>query len=263
MPERTTRPDDEGEARPDGAATPRTGRDRPRRLGTQLVMAGLVGALAFAATAQINRDDGPAGYSSLRGVELVELLKSVDAANDRLAGQIDDLTRTRDDLSTARDGSAEVQAAAELRAEQLAILAGSVGAEGPGVRLRLEDPDGVVDAGVLLDAVEELRNAGAEVIVVNESARVVAQTYFLDEEGGVRVGGRAVEAPYVLEAIGDPATLSEALTFRGGLVDRVEGRGAQADVETLERLTITALADVKSPEYARPSIDGDEGPVAP
>ena len=108
-------------------------------------------------------------------------------------------------------------------------------------------------AAILLDSIEELRDAGAEVIAINGTARVVAQTYFLDDRDGVRVGGRLLEPPYVIEAIGDPHTMAEAVRFRGGLADRVEDRGGTVTVEQRDRVAITALADVPEPQYARPA----------
>ncbi len=256
MPE----PDDASPGEDTGRARRCVGRGRT---GSRLLVAALVGVLGFAVAVQVNQDDEDAGYGSLRGVELVEMLKSIDAANERLATQVDDLTTTRDELRSSRDSSGDARKQAEEDADRLAILAGSVGAQGPGLRLVVRDPDREIDAGVLLDVVEELRAAGAEAIVVNETARVVAQTYFLDDEDGVRVGGREVSAPYVVEAIGDPDTLEEALTFRGGVVDRIAGRGAAASITTTQKLTITALADVKSPEYARPDASGSDGAARP
>lgn len=212
----------------------------------------LIGALAFAVTVQVGQDEAT-DYSSVRGVELVELLKSIDAANERLAGQIDDLTATRNDLQNSTQRSAEAEQQARKRAEQLAILAGSAGASGPGVSVTIRDPEKAVSAGQLLDAIEELRDAGAEAIVINGTARVVAQTYFLDDEGSIRVGGREIKRPFVIEAIGDPDTMAEAVRFRGGLIDRIANVGGTATVTEEKKLTITALADVKSPEYARPT----------
>ncbi|MFI5428401.1 DUF881 domain-containing protein [Aeromicrobium sp. UC242_57] len=136
---------------------------------------------------------------------------------------------------------------------RLAILAGSVGATGPGIEVTISDPDKQMDASALLDAVEELRDAGAEVIAINGVARVVAQTYFLDTEDNIRVGGREIKRPYRIEAIGDADDLAQAVRFPGGLVDSVENRGASATVTKLDKVTITALADQKSPEYARPT----------
>ena len=220
--------------------------------GMHLLIAGLVGVLAFAMTIQFGQDDAT-DYTSVRGVELVELLKSIDAANERLGTQIDDLTQTRDALLSSSRRSEDAEEQARERSEQLGILAGSAGATGPGVAVTIDDPDEAVSANQLLDAVQELRDSGAEAIAINGTARVVAQTYFLDDEGGIVVGGREVSRPFVIEAIGDPATMSEAVRFRGGLIDRVSNVGGKATVAERDKLTITALADVKGPEYARPT----------
>ena len=219
---------------------------------SQIVVAILIGGLAFAMVVQIRRDDTD-DYSGVRGDNLVELLKSLDAANERLGTQIDELTATRNGLLSSTKRSEEAEKQAKLRAEQLAILAGTSGAEGPGVEVVIDDPDKDIDASALLDAVEELRDAGAEAIVINGVARVIAQTYFLDEDDGIRVGGREIKRPYRIEAIGDASTLSGAVRFPGGLIDRISTRGGTAIVTTKDKVTITALADVKAPEYARPS----------
>ena len=223
-----------------------------RPTGMQFLVAVLIGGLAFAMTAQIGQDDAT-DYTSVRGVELVELLKSIDAANERLGTQIDDLTKTRNDLLSSSQRSQNAEKQARQRSAQLAILAGSAGATGPGVTVTIEDPDEAVSASQLLDAIEELRDAGAEAIAINGTARVVAQTYFLDDEKSIRVGGREVKRPFVIEAIGDPDTMAEAVRFRGGLIDRVSNVGGKATVVDRKKVTITALADVKGPEYARPT----------
>jgi uncharacterized protein YlxW (UPF0749 family) len=217
-----------------------------------LLIGGLIAVLGFSMATQFVQDDAT-DYTSVRGVELVELLKSIDAANERLGTQIEDLTQTRDDLLSSSRRSEDAEEEARRRSDQLAILAGSAGATGPGVVVTIDDPDEAVSANQLLDAVQELRDAGAEAIAINGTARVVAQTYFLDNEGSVVVGGREVQRPFVIEAIGDPATMSEAVRFRGGLIDRVSNAGGKATVEERDKVTITALADVKGPEYARPT----------
>ncbi len=227
----------------------------PEHVGTRrrrgaLLIAALVALLGFAIGTQVGHDE-ERRYRGLRGVELVELLKSTDAANDRLELQIAELSAKRDHLRQSTEQSAVAAQEARRRAAQLAILAGSAGASGPGIKVKIDDPQRRVSAALLLDAVEELRDSGAEAMVVNGTARIVAQTYFLDTQDGISVGGHALEPPYVLEAIGDPQTMDEAMRFRGGLVDRVEGRDASAKVSRVQLVTITALADVKTAEYAQ------------
>ena len=219
----------------------------------QLVMAALLAGLAFAIISQIKQNDDETDYSSVRGEQLVELLKSLDSANERLGTQIDELSSTRNDLLSSTKRSEKAEKAAKERAEQLGILAGTSGATGPGVRLLVADPERAIDAPQLLDAIEELRDAGAEAIVINGVARVVAQTYFLDDEDGIRIGGIEVKRPFTIEAIGDSSTMAEAASIRGGLVDRITNRGGTVSISKVDKITITALADVKSPEYARPT----------
>ena len=218
----------------------------------QLVMAILLGGLAFAMTVQLSgRDD--TDYSGVRKGELVELLKSLDSANDRVSSRVDELTATRNELLSTTQRSEQAAQQARKQAEDLAILAGSVGASGPGVQITITDPEREVDASGLLDGVDELRDAGAEVIAINGTARIVAQTYFLDDGQSIRIDGREIKGPFVIDAIGDPSTLAEAVRFRGGLLDRVESRGGTLTIDTRDKITITALADVKPPEYAQPT----------
>lgn len=229
-------------------------RDQLRQRSAWIV-ALLVGLLAFTMTVQWRQDDETDDFSGVRGVELAELLKSLDATNTRLSQQIDTLRASRDDLRDSNESTAEARKAAVERANALAILAGTVGAEGEGIEITITAPPGAVTASVLLDAVQEMRDAGAEVIALNGVARVVAQTWFLDDDAGVRVSGRVLKPPYVMEVIGDPDTLADAVTFRGGLADRVEGRGGEVGVEKRQRIRVTAVADAPEPQYARPAND--------
>jgi uncharacterized protein YlxW (UPF0749 family) len=222
-----------------------------RRSG--LVVGLLVAVLAFTMTVQWRQDDETEDFSGVRGAELAELLKSLDATNARLSQQIETLRTSRDDLRDSTNRSAEARKAAVERANALAILAGTVGAEGPGIEITITAPAGAVTASVLIDAVQEMRDAGAEAIALNGVARVVAQTWFLDDDAGVRVGGRVLKPPYVMEVIGDPDTLADAVTFRGGLADRVEGRGGEIEVEERPTIQVTAVADAPEPQYARPA----------
>lgn len=219
---------------------------------SQLVVAVLLAGLAFAMTVQFRHKD-PADYSGVRKGDLVELLRSLDAANERITSQVTDLTTTRDDLLSSTRKSQEAEDQARKRTGDLGILAGSVGATGPGIEVTIDDPKNKVDAAAMVDAVEELRDSGAEAIVINGTARVVAQTYFLDDVDSIRVGGREIKRPFIIEAIGDPSTMAEAVRIRGGLADKVQTRDGTVTISTRDKITITALADVKRPEYAQPS----------
>ncbi|CAN5388719.1 DUF881 domain-containing protein [soil metagenome] len=240
---------------PDTRSTPVEGRgwkDIVRPSASQIVMSVLIGALAFGMVIQI-RGTTSENYANLRQGDLVELIKSLDSANQRVSDQISELTATRNRLlgSTALSKAAQDQLRDELN--QLGIIAGTLPATGPGIVVKISDKSGSADAALLLDAIEELRDAGAEVIAVNGVARVVAQTYFLDDADGIRISGREVTRPFVIEAIGEPSTLVSALQFPGGFVDKARDREVDVTLETRSSISITALAESKTPEYAQPT----------
>jgi uncharacterized protein YlxW (UPF0749 family) len=84
---------------------------------------------------------------------------------------------------------------------------------------------------------------------------VVASTAITDDpDGGIDVGGRPVQPPYRLAAIGGTSTLAGALAIPGGVLDAVDGQpGAHAVVTRSVHLTITALQPLQLPRYARPA----------
>src|SRR5450759_1660087 len=172
---------------------------------------------------------------------------------DRLRAEGDSLTATRDRLTAGGQESTAAVDEARQRADTLGILAGTVPATGPGIVLTITDPQASVRGDVLLDTMEELRDAGAEAMSVS-GVRVVTSTYFLDRDGGVEVDGRLLRPPYVFLVIGDPRTLAAALDIPGGVLDTVRRRpGASAAVEQQPQVDVTALRALVTPRYARPA----------
>jgi uncharacterized protein YlxW (UPF0749 family) len=115
----------------------------------------------------------------------------------------------------------------------------------------IDDPEHKLHSDTLLDAVEELRDAGAEAIQLGP-VRVVAATAFTDVGSGILAGGTPVPAPYVLTAIGDAHTLNDALRIPGGVVDSVAQAGAVATIALPPAVAVTALRVPSADRYARP-----------
>lgn len=93
-------------------------------------------------------------------------------------------------------------------------------AKGQGVTIRIgRGLTTKVDASIMFNLIEELRNAGAEVIAIN-NVRVITSTYIQDAEEGLMRGWHH-QAHIHGEAIGNPQELSNAVDIAGG------GRSAQ------------------------------------
>jgi uncharacterized protein YlxW (UPF0749 family) len=224
---------------------------RPRATRGQLLAALLCALLGFALVVQA-RQTQTQGLDSLRQADLVRLLDNVTNAEARAEQDVRDEQAIRDRLLSGSGSSAAAQEAAQRRLDTLGILAGTVPAAGPGIELEITDPRRQVDAAVLLDTLEELRDGGAEVIQIG-SVRVVAATAFTDEADGVRVDGRVLTPPYTYKVIGDPQTLSRLLQIPGGVLDVLHGKGAQGKVSQPPTVTVDALRSPTPPQYARPA----------
>jgi uncharacterized protein YlxW (UPF0749 family) len=222
----------------------------------QLIAAAILLLVGIAGVMQIRINTSDATYSSARREDLIQLLDGLGAESRRLEGEIAELERTRTNLLSGADKKRTAREESRKRVQDLSILAGTVPADGPGIRMLIADPAGRVDAEVLLDAVEELRDAGAEVIEINDTARVVASTWFgRDEQGGLLVDGTPITRPITIEAIGDPHSLEEAARFRGGIVSEIEGPriGGQVQIARPEPVAIDSLHATNENQYARPA----------
>ncbi|HYT11137.1 MAG TPA: DUF881 domain-containing protein, partial [Mycobacteriales bacterium] len=152
----------------DGAtATRRRGLARPGAPSPAGLLIGLlIGLLGFALAVQVRSNTSTSGLPSARQEDLVRILDDLSSREDRLRRQIASLEAARSRLSSTGDRSTAALEEARTRSTTLGILAGTVPAQGPGIQLTLTDPQRRVAAEDLLDAVEELRAAGAEALQV-------------------------------------------------------------------------------------------------
>lgn len=219
----------------------------------QVAVAVLVGALGFAAVVQVRIDDEDL-LNRARRTDLIEIFGGLQQRSERLEDQIGELQAARSDLLS---GEASEQAALEQaanRQRQLAVLAGTAPASGPGIEVTITGVQ--TPATSMLSAVQELRVAGAEAIQIEggngAAVRVGVDTYFLDrtDPRSVDIDGVRLTLPFVITAIGEPSALEGAMAFPGGLTEN-------AIIEQRERVTVDVLRDPTSPEYAQPAADGE------
>ncbi|MER5481145.1 DUF881 domain-containing protein [Streptomyces sp. NPDC002734] len=240
-----------------------TGRQRlvqsvwpPRASRAQLIVALLLFGLGFGLAVQVASHS--AGDTALRGARQEDLVRILDELDDRTA-RLEEEQKTledqRSELENSSDQAEEARRQTLAKERQLGVLAGTVPAEGPGIEVTVEDPRKAVGPDKLLDAVQELRAAGAEAIELN-GVRVVASTYLTarpDTGAGVSVDGKKISAPYRFKVIGKPQDLEPALNIPGGVVQTLEKEQATVVVERRTKIVVDALRAAKRPDYARSS----------
>jgi uncharacterized protein YlxW (UPF0749 family) len=203
------------------------------------------------------RSNEASALPAARQEDLVRILDDLSARETRLRGEISELQIARARISTSGNRTDAALQEARQRAEQLGVLAGTVPAHGPGVRLTVSEGSRHISADVLLDALEELRGAGAEAVQFandgGSTVRVGATTWFGDTASGVTVDGKALKSPYQITAIGDPATMAAALNIPGGVTDTVRQAGGSLRIDQSRSLQVTEVREVTAPVYARPA----------
>ncbi|MFF7096279.1 DUF881 domain-containing protein [Streptomyces rubradiris] len=242
------------------APQPLTGRQRlvkglwpPRFTRAQLIVALLLFGLGFGLAVQVaSNSDTDSALRGARQEDLVRILDELDSRTQRLEDEKQGLEKQRQELQSSSDQAAEARRQTAEKARQLGILAGTVAAQGPGITMTIEDTKGTVKADMLLDAIQELRAAGAEAIQVN-GVRVVAETYFADSDRSVSVDGNKINAPYRFRVIGKPQDLEPALNIPGGVVQTLKKEQATVTVERSDKIVVDALRRAERPDYARSS----------
>lgn len=109
--------------------------------------------------------------------------------------------------------------------------------------------DFLIHDGDIIEVINELKNAGAQAISVNDQ-RVVSTTGVVCDGNVVRINGQKIGAPFVIKAIGFPESLYN-LERPEGYLQRIRRGGAIAEIEKSEDITIPKFTGIFSHEYIK------------
>jgi uncharacterized protein YlxW (UPF0749 family) len=170
-------------------------------------------------------------------------------SNARLGDEIEALEAQLTEFEDVGTGGAVLESLVD-QVNRLRMANGLVEVSGPGVDVSISGPIGVLD---LHDLINELRNAGAEALALNNERIVVWSAISTDGEV-VTVDGRPVPGPYHVRAIGEPNTLETALVRPGGLIELLQraNRNVTIAVTQSEKLTLPVYAQPFEFAYSKP-----------
>lgn len=226
-----------------------------RRPNLTLTLIAMVIGLALAWQLKGPRASPPVGYAPGdprdRSVRTIEQLEAEQAALKAEIG------RLRTDLANYQaHAAAETDRLQRLNADLDAqrAAAGLTAMRGPGIVVSLDDsgarnistsPDPnafLVHDYDLRDVINVLWLAGAEAIAVNDE-RVIGNTSAYCVGSTVMVNTTRLSPPYVVRAIGEPASLAETLrnpSYLTALRQKVERYGIKFQVAPAPKLTLPA-----------------------
>lgn len=185
--------------------------------------------------------------SATSGTDQVTLLGSLYESNRTLRKEVADLEsklREHERSLSQSDLEATVRALNQLR-----LVSGMSEIAGPGIAVTIQ---GRLRPQDLLDLLNELRNAGAEALALNEE-RIVARSALAGDTRQIAVNGRPVSPPYVVLAVGHPETLERALLRKGGLLTYLETTypGIRVHVAKRDKIIVPIYRDGYSFLFAR------------
>jgi uncharacterized protein YlxW (UPF0749 family) len=206
--------------------------------------------LGLALVAQFRSQSRPTELTSLPVAELSTRIETLADANAQLRSA---LAEQRGLLAEYRATGAQGSSALDVSREELRRIraySGLAPVEGQGIILRVS---GALDAIAVNDLVNELRNAGAEALAIDET-RLTARSVVSQGASALEVDGVGFDRTFTLAAIGDPDGLVAALQRPGGIVAQLEQFvSATITVTQTDTLRLPATTISLEPEAAAPA----------
>ena len=243
-----------GEQQEDTAAGKSSGRRTRDPLAAALIGV-LTLLLGFAFAVQVRAVGDDQKYVGAREEDLVRILDELNAREARLRDQIADQRTALQQLNSSDSQSATALEEARARAEAIGILNGTIAAQGPGLEMIIRDAGDEVRVSDIVDAIQELRGAGAETMQI-DGVRVGVSTAVTGTPGDLMIDGRPITSPYEFVVIGSPQNMETALNIPGGVVQDLTRHGASVTITQSEEVTVDALRPLDTPQYASPDTGG-------
>jgi len=167
---------------------------------------------------QLRSQARPRELSTLSPSELSTLIDQLTARNQELSVGLANLN---EQLRSYRQGESQGQSTLTLQREDLrriTAFAGLAPVEGQGIVVHVE---GSLDAIAVNDLINELRNASAEAIAVNE-VRITARSVAVQGPRAIEIDGVEIGSAFTITAIGSPDGLLAALQRPGGIIAQLQ-----------------------------------------
>ena len=196
-----------------------------------------------------------------------ELRSQVLKWKEKYDNKYEEYQDTEKELTKIREQSAKDNDTYSKKEQEIKLnntILGLTEVKGSGVEIVIKDNQEVkVDKISTLDSIEyylvhaqdlrsiinELKNAGAEAISINDQ-RIVSTTSITCEGNVIKINGEKIGSPFVIKAIGSPELLY-GLSRPGGYLELLNDTGVLTEITKKESITIKKYQGVMNFKYAR------------
>lgn len=181
-----------------------------------------------------------------------ELRDEVLKWKEKYDRKYDELQRVEEELEQERQKSTsndETSIKKQKELERINTYLGLTDVQGEGIIITLKDnitskfgtSDDIVHYSDLREIVNELKNAGAEAISINDQ-RIVPTTVINCVGTVVQINDKKVGVPFVIKAIGNQASLYGAITRTGGYAYYLKSNSIGVDTKKSNNIQINKFS---------------------
>lgn len=212
----------------------------------------------------VNDMENSVGTTLSGNSELIEEVLSAQEEYDRLYEQLEKAEKVLESVRTQATAGNQEDAAAETELKENNMLLGLTEVKGEGIIIKLDDNRNVegdelnisqylVHEEDLLQVVNELFNAGAEAISINEH-RVTKTTAIRCDGNIIRVNGQVITVPITIKAICSKAIYNTLIRPQGYL-QLMADEGVIVEIDSSDDIVIPKYNGVYSSAHL---VRGDE-----
>ena len=213
-----------------------------KKFGKALVFGILCLILTFAITVQLRVSSLSESESSQ--TKITDKLKDeIFRLNDENVKLAEKFQNTTSELDDARNQAAQNDSSSKDTSELIkkyTIVSGKTDVTGQGIIIKYKPSDNEAKADMvkdLRDIVNEIKNAGAEAIEINNQ-RIVGTTAIEMVKNKIEINDTEVSENFIIKAIGDSNLMYSGLIRPGGTIENIRESGVGIEINSENTIKI-------------------------
>ena len=219
-----------------------------KRFGKALVFGILCLILTFAITVQLRVSSLSESESSQ--TKITDKLKDeIFRLNDENVKLAEKFQNTTSELDDARNQAAQNDSSSKDTSELIkkyTIVSGKTDVTGQGIIIKYKPSDNEAKADMvkdLRDIVNEIKNAGAEAIEINNQ-RIVGTTAIEIVKNKIEINDTEVSENFIIKAIGDSNLMYSGLIRPGGTIENIRESGVSIEINSENAIKINKYNEI-------------------
>lgn len=219
-----------------------------KKFGKALVFGILCLILTFAITVQLRVSSLSESESSQ--TKITDKLKDeIFRLNDENVKLAEKFQNTTSELDDARNQAAQNDSSSKDTSELIkkyTIVSGKTDVTGQGIIIKYKPSDNEAKADMvkdLRDIVNEIKNAGAEAIEINNQ-RIVGTTAIEMVKNKIEINDTEVSENFTIKAIGDSNLMYSGLIRPGGTIENIRESGVSIEINSENTIKINKYNEI-------------------